>query len=542
MSYTCLKETINEFIKIMEARIMDIDRYDLMSHSKEELIKLTYKLLDKLPKGERLEFVSKWVNPQAALTESDINKGNGFNGRVETFCKECIEGKYFADPDNDDEYDPYYDYETDYDFSDTEWAYEFSELLKLSVMYSRNKEYGISYSAFDNLMGCLNEAEDDMGILGTDEPMDFIDVEWNEVFDEYYISMRHMLLDNTEFAEKAVDVCMDFRGSCTNSFLNIIDDIAYIEKYINGRIIDRGESWSEQHRLYELLKSSYMKLGLEFDETIVARKLVDCCPNFLNEVALGYMYKEKWLEAIEVIGEGLQAVTDQKILSELKEKLVSCYENAGMYREAFKEANEMFMNYNSHRLYLKARNLAVKIGNLEGYIKSMLKHVETEKRYDYIATKLRIMSFEGYTSRLIDTASKSDIFSRHDYQKYASKSLIYRALGTEEVGQANLNEFLKSIRQKEIEGIVDMILKPISPEDKEDLLRNAIGILKHMVQFHIDAAQRNRYARAAYYCAVIKDIHTYLDDNDEFKKYYDNIIAANYRRSALKDELWKALN
>lgn len=521
---------------------MEKDIYDLMSHSKEELVKLTYRLLDNLPKDEKLEFVSKWVNPQAALAEADINGGYGFVERVETFCKECMEGKYFTDPDYNEEYDPYYDYETDYDFSDAEWVDVFEELLKLSVMYSRNKEYDKSYSAFDKLIGCLNEAEYDSGILGTDEPMEFIDVDWNEVFDEYYISIRYMVLDKVEFAEKTVDVWMDFRGMCTNSFLNNLDDIAYIEAYINERIIESLESWNEQHQLYELLKTSYLKLGFDFDDTVAARKLVDYCPNFINDVALGYINKEQWEEAIEVIGEGLQAVTDQKILSELREKLVSSYENVGMYHEAFEVATEMFMNYHSHQLYLKARNLAVKLDKLEGYINYMLKYVETEKGYNRFDVMLRIMSFEGYTSGIIDITSKPENYLRHDYRKYASKSLIYRAIGTEEIGQDNLNAFLSSIRQQGIEGIVDMIVKPISPEIKEGLLRGAIGILKHMVQFHIDAAQRNRYARAAYYCAIIKDIHTYLGEKDKFSIYYDKIIADNYRRSALKDEFRKALN
>jgi hypothetical protein len=42
---------------------------------------------------------------------------------------------------------------------------------------------------------------------------------------------------------------------------------------------------------------------------------------------------------------------------------------------------------------------------------------------------------------------------------------------------------------------------------------SSIDILKEMVQFHIDAAQRNRYARAAYYCSIIKNIYTCMNMN-----------------------------
>jgi len=49
-----------------------LDKYDLMSRSKEELITLVGRLMDKLTEKERLEFVSKWLSPQAALA---VTKG-----------------------------------------------------------------------------------------------------------------------------------------------------------------------------------------------------------------------------------------------------------------------------------------------------------------------------------------------------------------------------------------------------------------------------------------------------------------------------------
>jgi len=62
-----------------------------------------------------------------------------------------------------------------------------------------------------------------------------------------------------------------------------------------------------------------------------------------------------------------------------------------------------------------------------------------------------------------------------------------------------------------------------------------------MVQFHINAAQRSRYARAAYYCAVIKDIYSYKNGKDEFNQYYAKIFIENNRRPALKDEMKKKI-
>ena len=40
--------------------------------------------------------------------------------------------------------------------------------------------------------------------------------------------------------------------------------------------------------------------------------------------------------------------------------------------------------------------------------------------------------------------------------------------------------------------------------DEDLLLQSAINILKEIVQFHIDAAKRERYATAAYYCSLLE--------------------------------------
>ena len=183
----------------------------------------------------------------------------------------------------------------------------------------------------------------------------------------------------------------------------------------------------------------------------------------------------------------------------------------------------------------------MEIGKLNTFVDSMLKCVQSNKRYDSVSTLLRILSFEGYTLELIDTALNSDGYSRHDYLKYTTKSLIYRALGSENITLPDLKEFLEAIEYNKIAGIVDMIKTSEDSKDKQFLLNSAIEILKQMVQFHINAAQRSRYARAAYYCAVIKDIYSYKNGKDEFNQYYAKIFIENNRRPALKDEMKKKI-
>lgn len=101
-------------------------------------------------------------------------------------------------------------------------------------------------------MNCIYKAELDENILGTDYPMDYIESDWDEVFEEYYISMKNYLSDKKQLADKAVDVRMSFGDRCTNGILNNINDITSIEESIRKNIADNSERWFAQHQLYEL--------------------------------------------------------------------------------------------------------------------------------------------------------------------------------------------------------------------------------------------------------------------------------------------------
>ncbi|MBC7765289.1 MAG: hypothetical protein H7Y41_02305 [Hyphomonadaceae bacterium] len=519
---------------------MEPDKYDLMSRSKDELVTLISQLMDKLAGKERVEFVSRWISPQVALEEAGACDSSSLMQKVDLFCDECMDGMYFIACDYDD-YDYVYDYD-DYDdetdcFSESKWAHQFSTFLELAVMYSRNKNYDITYKAFDKLLTCLHKANFDEEILGTQHPMDYIEVDWDEVFEEYYSSMKNQISDKMQVASKAVEVWMNFEKYCTDIILENIDDITYVEQSIRENIGKNADCWHVQHALYELLKSFYIKLDLEFNERIIAKSLVCYNANFWNDVAQAYISCEMWEEAVGVINNALKQVTNEQVFSMLNKKMVDCYESLGMFSEAYDIAVKMFIDDYSHALYLRARSFAIRIGALNTFVDSMEKCIVASKSYNSVSKLLRILSFEGRTQKLIDTALNTDGYSRHDYLKYTTKSLIYRALGWKFITLPNLNGFLRAIENNKIDGIVDMIKETEHSESEQFCLNSAIDILKLMVQFHINASKRSRYARAAYYCAVIKDIYTFINEGNEFERYYEGIFVQNKRRPALKDEM-----
>ncbi len=520
---------------------MKPDKYNLMSRPKEELIAIIEKLTDGLSEKDRQDFLAKWISPQAALDEAQeryafLRDSGDFLKKVEAFCSKCMEGDYYYEPDYE-QYHAYYNDDHDIDFGESEWAGEFASLLKFSVIYSKIKNYDISYTAFERLMGCLHEAEFDEAILGTENPMANIEIDWDEVFEEYYLSMRNQIPDIKQFAGKAVDVWVRFGEECTDYILNSFDDIAHIEESIKKNIADLTDCWLVQHVLYELLKKFYIKLGLELDEIEAAKSLVCYNLNFEYDVAQGYMDRGMWDEAVLTIKKTLKEVTFEPLVLALNSKLTDCFEHLNRFDEAYDVAVHMFELDYSHMHYLKARGCAVKLDKLKSFIARMEEYIQSAKIFDSVKILLRILSYEGHTAKLIDTALKSDGYSRHDHLKYTSKSLVYQALGSENNSLPNLKEYIQTIENDKIEGIVDMVKTPEDSDEKQFLLKSAAEILKLMVQFHIDAACRNRYARAAYYCAVIKDIYTTMNEEEEFNRYYEQILTENKRRPALKDEM-----
>ncbi len=250
----------------------------------------------------------------------------------------------------------------------------------ITELMKKLTDYDISYNAFDGLLGCIHEAEFDEDILGTENPMDYIEIDWDEVFKEYYLSMRNQLSDKKQLANKSVDVWMSFGERCTDIILDNSNDITYIEESIRKNIEENVDCWIIQHQLYELLKNFYLKQNLEFDEIMVSKSLVCYNPNFLNDVSQGYINIKMWDEAVKVIEAAIKEVQDEKMISALNKKLVDCFENLNKFDEAYDVAVKMFRNNNSHELFLRARNLAVKTGDLNSFIENILEFVKSSKR------------------------------------------------------------------------------------------------------------------------------------------------------------------
>ena len=199
----------------------------------------------------------------------------------------------------------------------------------------------------------------------------------------------------------------------------------------------------------------------------------------------------------------------------------------------------MFQEAPDYELYVRTRALAEKTIGVSPFLEKVEAQLGKKPQeyafYGRRALLLNIFSYEGEVGKMLDMVQSQKIGSNYYDRKYAALSLVYRALdGVDGVGPS-IPEYLSAASGQD--GIIGMLNRSSTLDEPSGLLLSSVVLLKEIASFHIDAATRSRYAKAAYYMCVMRDIHTYVEREDDFKSYFKDVIAQNSRRPALRDEM-----
>lgn len=515
---------------------MDKKREILLNFDKDKLVELLLNLLDKLDEKEKIQFISKNIDAELAL--DNINGGDAldFLKKVKKFCKDCLDGDYYVES----YYNDYWDNDDEGDFEDSEWAEKFTEYFDAALIYSRSKNYNVAFKAFEVLLNCIHEADFDEEILGTEDPKEYIDVDWNDVFDEYYTCIINCITDKEKMADRAFVEWLNFGERCEDPILSHLNDLPIIEKVIREKV-EQYDDWTTQHLIFELLQSFYERYEEKCSSLELAKSFLEYNVNFYSDIIKEYFVLEKWEESIELIKEALKKIQFQTIRFNLQNMLIDCCEKLNNFEEAFYAAKDLFYEDNTYENYKRARYFAEKVNNLENFIKEAEKHISSKNSDQYPWRLIEVLSYEGKVDKLLNFVKKLSGYEQYYYLKYTCRSLLYRAFYGEKLSCENLNDFIVRIEDDDKDGIVDMLVLNEDINKRNFYIQEAVNILKGMVSFHIDAATRTRYTKAAYYCSIIKDVSNFLDREEEFEEYYSKIIKENNRRPALKDEMKKKI-
>lgn len=528
----------------------------------ERLVKIVLAALDKMEDAEQIDFIAKHIDAQISLERSGVDDSAAFLDEVEEFCRNCLNKAYYSDENDIEEYfssndyhSSYYDDDWDYDeyFGNTEWVKIFSRLFKLSMMYIQSGDFKTGYEANTKLFSCLKEASA-ADCFGTEnfeanDPEDYVEVDWEELFDLHYPALFQYHSNSEQAIEEAFSLWVNFGERCKNGFLTNVKDFALAERFILEGM-KKYRDWGFQTQCFTLLEELYVKLsGEEFDKVSHSMPLIDINAYFYKFVMEGLCEQSRWQEAVETAFAALEQIVPQendpyrinsKVRASIQSKLANAYENLGNYAQAFNVGKTMFQEAPAFDIYKRLRGLSKQSGDYPGLLAEtelMLGGKQRITGYGSENLLRNIYSYEGEIKKMKDMALSQKISVNYYDRKYTALSLIYRAIngvGVSEIGE-NLAEYLTSANGQD--GIADMIISDIDTERRMELLLYGTDLLKEIIAFHIDAASRTRYAKAANYMCVLRDIFEYLAKKDEFMAYFENVIAQNSRRPALRDEM-----
>jgi hypothetical protein len=532
----------------------------LSEMSTARLVKIILAALEEMNETEQISFIAKHIDARTSLSRLGADDPEAFINEVERFCIDCLNENYYSDEDDIEEYfsnndydDYYYDDEWDYNeyFSNTEWAETFSRLFKLSIMYIRSGDITTGYEASSRLLSCLAEMNSDDCFLGTDEPMSYIIVDWDELFALHYEAMFQYHADGGQAIELAFRCWMDFKDGfkddCTEAFLSNVKEIVPAELFILEGL--KGvPDWTSQRQCFELLEQLYIRLDAAYDKISQAKALISHNVYFNLFLVEGLCEQKQWQAAVETANNALAQIpmpesdksvwssksTQEEIRAAIQTKLVNAYENLADFPQAFETAKCMFREKPDYVRYKCARGLAEKVAGAPAFLALAEEQLKLHSSSYILESLLRdIYSYEGEIEKMLAMASEKEINRNYYERKYIALSLIYRAVnGKADIGE-NLSEYLTSAHRQD--GIGDMLISGGNTEP--ELLLYGVDLLRGIIVFHISAANRNRYAKAAYYMCVVRDIFVYLQREDEFRSYFKAVIMQNSRRPALRDEM-----
>lgn len=523
-----------------------------------KLVKIIQAALETMEETKQISFIAKYIDAKTSLTRLGANDSTAFLDEVEEFCQSCLNREYYSDEDDIEEYfssnrydSSYYDDDWDYDeyYADTEWAKTFEHLFKLSIMHIQSGDFTTGYEATAQLLSCLKEMEQDESFLGTDEPMSCISTDWNELFALHYEALFQYHSDSDNAVKIAFRRWLEFGSPCDEGFLSNVKAISIAKRYILEEIKASSE-WVIQRLCFDLLMRLHERLHEPFDKSNEASALLGSNVYFHLCVVEGLCEKEHWHEAIESACTALLLIQpiqksnymesgiQNKIRAAIQSKLADAYEMLSDFGKAFETVKLMFQESPSFELYKRGRVLAEKTDNshvLLALAEKLLIKDECSYSFSHDNLLRDIYSYEGEITKIMNTANSQEIGSNYYDRKYIAVSLVYRAMNNVTGISESLTEYLSS--QGNQAGIRDMILSDIDDARRTELLLHSDGLLRGIISFHIDAAARNRYAKAAYYMCVLRDIFIFLKREDDFKRYFQGVIQQNSRRPALRDEM-----
>lgn len=147
------------------------------------------------------------------------------------------------------------------------------------MMHIQSGDFKTGYESTAQLLSCLNERESDESFLGTDDPMNYIDIDWNDLFALHYSALFQYHADSDNAVKTAFRQWLKFGARCEEGFLSNVKDISAAKRYILEEI-ENSKYWAIQCECFKLLARLHERLNELFDKSAQALELINCEDDF----------------------------------------------------------------------------------------------------------------------------------------------------------------------------------------------------------------------------------------------------------------------
>lgn len=225
----------------------------------------------------------------------------------------------------------------------------------------------------------------------------------------------------------------------------------------------------------------------------------------------------------------------------VRTQMAKAYEGLGQAEEAFAIYNLIFKEDKTFEHYALATRFATGISPQKGEAFSSETITELEKELP----AGRFMLCEIYLSRgefekayqLVEPLNR---YGMLEELKLVAKAHLIFGLGKEVTPK--MGGYLRDLYRKVQEGNKEAVrfLRDHLPADascpRELAIQRAEALYRRVMQMHINNG-RKTYAVAAYYCALLAEIANHEGKEQEFREFYNDLLANYPRHRALRREL-----
>ncbi len=505
----------------------------------------------------------------AQVTDAQLNREKLYYGspelylaEVKQFAKDVDDLKYF-DSEIQEQYDhySYYDHHggeyDDFDADSHQGIRLLKRFLKEADLYFQAREYRVVSRAYRSLQDVV--FGDSYELLGVGDLLDVLGRSEKVFVQRYLVSLQQchtkrvfyhralgFLSGSNSFATRYLPYFFELVGDEQQTFY------LYLEEWA-----DQLDSLSSRAYLIppplrlRLLMNFYIEQKQPEKALAVQHHFRRIYLGLFVPLLAGCEAGQAWQKLIDYAQELLELLPANRTLSRhtrdvvnfdiVRTQMAKAYEALGQAEEAFAVYNLIFEQDKTFERYALATRFATGISPQKG--EAFSNEIITELEKELPAGRFilcEIYLSRGEFDKALELVKPLNRYGMLEELKLVAKAHLILGLGKDITPK--MGPYLQDLYRKVQVGNKEAVrfLRDHLPTEascsRDVAIQRAENLYRRIMQMHISNG-RKTYGVAAYYCALLGEIATHEGKEQEFREFYNDLLANYPRHRALRREL-----